>query len=520
MLERAELILRSKLFWSTTIVFGIYLYLKFVIFNYWKRKGIPHEVPIIPVGNILPVTLGKQCTGELIQESYERFKSNPLHGMYMFHIPHLVINDPDLIRLILIKNFAHFCDRGLYFNNDVDPLSGHLFFMPGDEWKHLRSKLSPTFTSGKMKQMFPLVVKVTEDLKKALGASIGKSSTVEVKDLLSRYTTDMIASIAFGVECNSLKNPDAKFREYGKKAVDINPVKVSLMMFFSKLMDILRIPINSKEVSKFFNTVFSDVIAHRKANNVPRKDFLDLLIQLMDHGKVEGDETNVTDNPKDDIKTVKNTEAISMSEACAQAFVFLIAGFETSSSTSTYCLHELALKPDIQDKLRQEINENLGGRHDFSYEDVHALPYLHKVVSETLRKYPIVPILNRICIKDYKIPNSNFCVPKGMNIIIPILGLHKDPNIFPDPEEFSPERFDSVEMAKRHAFTYLPFGEGPRICIGKRFGLLQVKFALIKILSHYRVSVCDKTEIRIKPTIRHVLLTPVDDVFLRVEKVS
>ena len=78
---------------------------------------------------------------------------------------------------------------------------------------------------------------------------------------------------------------------------------------------------------------------------------------------------------------MENTETISMSEACAQAFVFFVAGFETSSTTSTYCLHELALNSDIQDKLRQEINKKLAGRNDLSYEDVHALPYLDKVVS-------------------------------------------------------------------------------------------------------------------------------------------
>ena len=117
----------------------------------------------------------------------------------------------------------------------------------------------------------------------------------------------MIASIAFGVECNSLKNPNTEFREYGKKVIDVNPVKVSLMMFFSKMMDILRIPVNPKEVSSFFNTVFSEVISHRRANQESRKDFLNLLIQLMDHGKVEDDEGIVTDKPKNGTKTGNRT---------------------------------------------------------------------------------------------------------------------------------------------------------------------------------------------------------------------
>ena len=104
----------------------------------------------------------------------------------MYHSPHLVINDPDLICRILVKDFAHFTDRGLYFNNEVDPLSSHLFFMAGDEWKFLRSKLSPTFTSGKIKQMFPLVEKIGQDLKNVLGALIKESNIVDIKDLLQR----------------------------------------------------------------------------------------------------------------------------------------------------------------------------------------------------------------------------------------------------------------------------------------------------------------------------------------------
>ena len=91
---------------------------------------------------------------------------------------------------------------------------------------------------------------------------------------------------------------------------------------------------------------------------------------------------------------------------------------------------------------------------------------MYLIISETLRKYPTVPSLNRVCIEDYKIPNSDFCIKKGMHIIIPILGIQNDPNIYPDPEKFRPERFNSDEIAKRHASTYLPFGEGPRICIG------------------------------------------------------
>lgn len=104
----------------------------------------------------------------------------------MFHQPILMINDPEVIKLILIKEFNKFRDRGLYFNEEVDPLSGHLFFLPGERWRQLRAKLSPTFTSGKLKQMFPLLSEIVDELIKVCDRTIEKDPVVDIKDLIGR----------------------------------------------------------------------------------------------------------------------------------------------------------------------------------------------------------------------------------------------------------------------------------------------------------------------------------------------
>ena len=92
--------------------------------------------------------------------------------------------------------------------------------------------------------------------------------------------------------------------------------------------------------------------------------------------------------------------------------------------------------------------------------------FLNHSFSETLRKYPPVPILNRECTNDFKIPSTDVVLKKGMATVIPVLALHHDPKYYPEPERFDPERFNEDENAKRHHYVYLPFGEGPRICIG------------------------------------------------------
>lgn len=100
----------------------------------------------------------------------------------------------------------------------------------------------------------------------------------------------MIATIAFGLECNSLENPDADFRVFGKKSLDVSPFKMAFTMFGSQLLDCFKVSLIEKDVTQFFCTVFSDVIDHRRKNYTVRKDFLNLLIQLIDHGEVEDDD--------------------------------------------------------------------------------------------------------------------------------------------------------------------------------------------------------------------------------------
>jgi cytochrome P450 family 6 len=144
-----------------------------------------------------------------------------------------------------------------------------------------------------------------------------------------------------------------------------------------------------------------------------------------------------------------------------------IAGFETSSAATTFCLYELCKNPVLMKTLQDEIEVTLtkhGGA--ITYESIQDMKFLELCFAETVRLYPGLPILNRECTKDYQIPESNFKVDKGTSVIISLMGLHRDPKYFPEPEKFDPSRF--AEATKNYDETaYMPFGEGPRICIGK-----------------------------------------------------
>lgn len=186
-------------------------------YEYWTRHNIPYMVAKFPFGtNNFDVHPGLRNA-----KVYREKKGTGLFcGLFNFLTPIILAIDIDFIKTILVKDFQYFSDRGTFYNIKDDPLSATLFNIEGHHWKNLRSKLTPTFTSKNMKFMFPTIVKVGHEFYNTLSEKIDASNEIEIKDLLARFTTDVIGSCAFGIDCNSLKDPDAKFRQMGMKFFD------------------------------------------------------------------------------------------------------------------------------------------------------------------------------------------------------------------------------------------------------------------------------------------------------------
>lgn len=153
-------------------------------------------------------------------------------------------------------------------------------------------------------------------------------------------------------------------------------------------------------------------------------------------------------------------------------------------------LYQLAINPGIQQKLYDSLRAS-----NFDYESICTNEYLDAVVSETLRMYPPLGILSREANEDYTLPETNITITKGMNIAIPVHSIHYDPENVESPDVFMPERFLSENRHKIKPYTYLPFGAGPRICIGMRFALLEAKLLIMKLVLKFRFSKCPKTDV-------------------------
>lgn len=136
-----------------------------------------------------------------------------------------------------------------------------------------------------------------------------------------------------------------------------------------------------------------------------------------------------------------------------------------------------------------------------------------------MRKYPPVPLLLRRATKDYKIEGTKIVIKKGTRVSIPVLGIHHDPQYYRNPEIFDPERFTTEEIEKRHPFAFIPFGEGPRNCIGLRFGMMQSKLGLASLIHNFKISLSDKTEQPIQYRKNAFILTTTSGMWIKFEKI-
>ncbi|KAI4459291.1 cytochrome p450 [Holotrichia oblita] len=356
----------------TALLFLFVLYVK-RSHSYWSRRKVPYLKPTSVFGNVENPIFPKRGLMMDMKACYDtlRKRKEKFGGLYFFTEPIFMPVDIDLIKNIMSKDFAHFQGHGFTFNEKYDPLSAHLFNLEGEKWRNMRVKLSPTFTSGKMKYMFKTLLDCGGPLIDHLNGICEKKEEVDIKEILACYTTDIIGSCAFGLECNSFKDPDAEFRTNGRKVftVSFRDLLVQFLVFWSpSLPKYLPIKQVRSEIESFFINAVRSILDYRTTNKVKRNDFIQMFIEMQEKAKAEG------------------AEGLTLNEIAAQAFVFFLAGFETSSTTMTFCLHELAFNQEVQDKLRKEIREAYQKTDgQLNYDAIMGMKYMDMVLEGELK---------------------------------------------------------------------------------------------------------------------------------------
>jgi cytochrome P450 family 4 len=183
-----------------------------------------------------------------------------------------------------------------------------------------------------------------------------------------------------------------------------------------------------------------------------------------------------------------------------EVVTMMTGGSETSAITICFCLLMLAIDQDIQDKVYEEIYDIFGESDKIiTIEETNRLMYLEQVIKETLRMYPVGPVLLREIQEDLKIFSNDYVLPKGTTCVISPIATHHSPDLYPNSWSFNPENFSPENVAKRHKYSFIPFSGGPRGCIGSKYAMLSMKVTVSTFLRHFSVHTDIKlTDIRLK----------------------
>ncbi|KAK5641867.1 hypothetical protein RI129_010414 [Pyrocoelia pectoralis] len=465
------------------VVLAVLFYYKAVKpLSYWKDRGVPHKKALPLIGNSATLIHKGKSFSEYVEDLYNEFPNDRYYGIHQFSKPGLYVRDLDLIKSITVKDFDHFGDHNNFTVGNVDSfMNKNLVNLKGQTWRDMRATLSPSFTSSKMKTMFLLFSECAQQFVEYFEKKKENVINVEMKDIFTRFTNDAIASTAFGFKCDSLKDQTNEFYTMGKKATNFGGARLLLMFvigLFPPLQKVIKLDIFPQSVSTFFRRVIKETIESRENGELVRHDMIHLLLEAR-KGKVIRDEPETADI---DFAAVEESKIhhgksrkleLTDDDITAQAFIFFFGGFETSATLLSFLSYELAVNPEVQEKLQAEIDETLNECDgSLIYNALQTMKYMDMVVSETLRKWPPGFQLDRCCVKDYLVepvkPHEKaFIIQKGDVVLIPTIGIHRDPHHFENPNKFDPERFNDENKTKIKPYSYLPFGSGPRNCIGK-----------------------------------------------------
>uniref|UniRef100_A0A8C5IUA8 unspecific monooxygenase n=1 Tax=Junco hyemalis TaxID=40217 RepID=A0A8C5IUA8_JUNHY len=462
------------LFVVLLLVYGIWP------FGLFKKLGIPGPRPLPFVGTSLEYRKVTNPYTSIIWV-YLRGSSSLPTRIYDGRQPTLAVTDPQIIKSVLVKDcYTTFTNRRR--TDLAGVLINAVSLAEDDHWKRLRTVLSPTFTSGKLKEMFPIMKHYGEALVKNVQKQVKENSSISVKDIFGSYSMDVVTSTSFGVNIDSMNNPKDPFVREMKKLVKFDFFNPVFILSCNHMPVVSR---SNLDAVDFFMRSLAKIKQDReKEAHKGRVDFLQLMIESQRSASHDNKEAN------------NSYKALTDIEVLAQAFIFIFAGYEPTSNTLGFLAYELAMHPDVQEKVLQEIDTVLPNKGPLTYEAIMKLEYLDMTVNETLRVYPLGGRIERTCKKDVEI--NGVTIPKGVVVTIPPYVLHRDPEYWPNPDEFRPERFSKENKESIDPYTYLPFGAGPRNCIGMRFALLILKVAIVSLLQHFTFQTCKETQIPIK----------------------
>ncbi|EDW28678.1 GL19309 [Drosophila persimilis] len=428
------------------------------IYSHWRRKGFPSERAGISWSFLHQAYRREFRHVEAICEAYQMGRERLL-GIYCFFRPVLIVRNVELAQTILQQSNGHF--------NDLkwDYVKGYRRF-------NLLEKLSPIFATKRLSEMFTHVQRVGDhlisyllDIEQAQGGAL----ELDLQQMLRVYAINVIGNLIYGLDVNNFEQKDHILSSY------VSAGHTSLQSF-----TLSRLPQKSSFTYRLRDLIKQGV-EHREEHGLIRKDILQLITRFRNGNDISGDKWQIDiDNEQDKLLSIKRVAKVAED--------LLKVSLDSISSNITLTLFEILQEPLIVEKLQTEIKELSNENGSLKFEELDGLKYLDMCLKETVRKYPPLPIIERICRKSYTLPNTKFTIDEGKTLMVPLLAIHRDEKYFSEPMKYKPLRFLHSEKSgdcKSNAF--IGFGIGGAQCVGQNFAKMVIKVALIKLLQNFHL---------------------------------
>ncbi|XP_058462358.1 cytochrome P450 4d2-like [Malaya genurostris] len=454
------------------------------------RRRLPNfrSIPALPVlGVILHYRRDRTPPGIFATFSglHQRFGSDLISQSFL-NLPNLQVTSASVVEQVLQAKTIR---KSIIYEFMKPWLNEGLITSLGKKWAQRRKVVTPAFHFKILEEFLAIFNERSEAFVIKLQNHLGKGD-FDIYEYITLCTLDIISESAMGVKINAQDNPNSSY---------VKSVKEMSRIIFLRLFSITR------EYKIFFLT--SKAAQRQKVALSELHGFTDSVIrerksQLKnDHSqKVMQEKLNETDIYGKRKMTLLelllniSIEGHSLSDADIREEVdtFMFAGHDTTTSCISFCAYHIAQNSLVQDKLVSEMVQVIGkdfGNAVLKYSVLQELKYLDMTIKEVLRIHPSVPIIGRKSADDMVIDGAT--IHAGVDIAILIYAMHNNPEVFPNPKKFDPERFNEENSSKRHPYSYIPFSAGARNCIGQKYAMLEVKATLVKLLGSYRLLPCD-----------------------------
>ena len=430
-------------------------------------------------------------------ESMEKWMSRygPTFIIYLGIKPVVVTEDLDIIKSVMVKNFDSFVNRGRLLPLLKKGKVPGLLQLRDEQWRRVRRILTPTFSSKKLRMMSPLIQESCERLRNKMAAVSNTNSTVNVWQWFGMFTMEVILATAFSRDIS---------RENGQENLLIKAAASIFDTMRRRSGNGLGLERMAMVISHFPWSIPLLRFLARRTTEARSSDYIDeTALKLIEDrrntmattGSTAKDLLQLMLEAHDENKETKSSGYLSNDEIVSTIMTIILAGYETTSNALSYTAYLLALNPTIQDKLIKEINDYYEVNPDCSlYDAAENIEYVNMVLCESMRIFPPAPRTNRECNSTCTVADG-LIIEKECDITFPIFLLHRNPKYWPNPDKFDPERFNPNNEQSYPTFAYLPFGEGPRNCIGKRLAMLEAKMTLVAILKELQFTRSADTEV-------------------------